>query len=54
MQKLAITEVVGMSEPEPAFVELRVKLMDGSFATLRMNTFVAQKLLAVLEEAIAT
>lgn len=50
MQKLAIVEVLTISEPEPTFVEVQVKLMDGSLATLRMNIFVAQNLTAALSE----
>jgi hypothetical protein len=53
IQKLAITDVVGAAEPERSFVEVYVILMDGSPATLRMNVFVAQKLLGVLHDATA-
>ncbi|MDH2350542.1 hypothetical protein QCM80_07660 [Bradyrhizobium sp. SSUT112] len=53
IQKLAINDVVGAAESEPSVVEVYVIVMDGSPATLRMNVFVAQKLLGVLHDATA-
>jgi hypothetical protein len=46
MQKLAISEVLSINEPEPAIVEITVRLIDGTTAVLRTNIFVAQSLAA--------
>jgi hypothetical protein len=46
VQKLAISEVLSISEPEPAIVEITVRLIDGTTAVLRTNIFVAQSLAA--------
>ncbi|MBR0950714.1 hypothetical protein [Bradyrhizobium canariense] len=53
IQKLVITDVVAAAELEPSLVEVDVILMDDSRATLRMNVFVAQKLLGLLHDATA-
>jgi hypothetical protein len=47
-QKLAVTDVRGVNEPEPAVVEIVVALADDSTATLRMNVLTLKKLLAVI------
>lgn len=39
MQKLLISEVVELVEVEPAIIEVKVKLIDDTVATLRMNIF---------------
>lgn len=52
-QKLVVTEVAKVSEPEPAIVEILVKLEGGDSATLRMNVFTAQTLFADLRSIAA-
>ena len=46
-QKLAIKEIRGVREPEPAIVEISVMLEDN--AVLRMNVFALQKLSAAIQ-----
>jgi hypothetical protein len=43
-QKLAVASVGGLTEPEPAVVEIDLLLDDNSVAVLRMNVFVAGEL----------
>ena len=47
-QKLAITDIVHITEVEPFVLEIRVKLQDGSTAVLRMSAFTANSLRAAL------
>jgi hypothetical protein len=48
-QKLAIKEIRGVREPEPAIFEISVMLEDNSLAVLRMNVFALQKLSAAIQ-----
>ena len=53
-QKLAVNDVVEVSEPEPAVVEIALALADGSVAKLRMNVFTMQKTLLLMQRAVGT
>lgn len=53
-QKLAILDVPGVSEPEPAIIEVLVALVGGDSATVRMDAFTAQKLIGKLETLLAS
>jgi len=47
-RKLAIRQVRGVSEPEPAIIEATGVLEDSSIATLRMNVFALKELSAAI------
>jgi hypothetical protein len=53
-QKLAITDIQSVDEPEPAIVEITVTLADKSTAILRLNAFTLQKLAAAIQSHAAS
>jgi hypothetical protein len=50
-QKLAVNDVVEISEPEPAIVEIVLALTDGSRAKLRMSAFTLQQMLSLMQRS---
>ena len=51
-QKLSITDIREVREPEPAVAEIVVSLQDDTIATLRMNIFTLQKLFTTVARSL--